>query len=1061
MRKRLIVLFLFLVALAGQAMAQSRAVKGKVTAAEDGSPIIGATVIVKGTNIGTVTNVEGVYTINVPEGNDVLVVKFVGMKDQDVKINGATVDVTLHQDVRTLNETVVTANAIKREKRSLGYSAPTVKSDELTKGQNASALNGLAGKVAGVNITSTANAPGSSSRIVLRGGSSITGNNQALIVVDGVPIDNSSVTGGSVLSNTDFGNRGNDINPDDIESMTILKGPAAAALYGSRASNGAVVITTKSGKKAKGNRKADMVFSSAVTFSNIAKLPEFQNEYGQGAGGEFDARENGSWGTKFDGQMKEWGQEINGKRLSKPYSALPNNIKNFFELGKSANNNLAISGAGDKTTYYLSLGALNSDGVLPGDYDTYNKYSVRFNGTAELSNKFSSSINVAYTKIKSDMISGGQGTGSVYNSIIQQPRDIPIDKMGDLNNPYYGYDLTKGTYGYYGSYTVSPYFLLQNYKNLNWVDRVTGNVGLTYKANDWLDVTNRLGADVYSDRRNFIAPKFSVVPVDKTTGNYKASNIRSDVGSFQEVNYNISEITNDLMVTARKKMGDFNTSVMVGHNIRQRVANTLSATTSSTGLVLPGYYNLDNSNGPITAVNSNSKRRLVGLYGALNVGYKDILFLDVTARNDWSSTLPKNNNSFFYPSVSASWIYSDLFKEAGLSHIINYGKLRASYAKVGNDADTYLIRDVYSKTSLSGGFGSTLFPFNNIPGFTVGDRVGNPNLKPETTSAYEIGTEMGLFENRIIVDFSYYKNKSKDMIISMPAASSTGYTSMVVNAGEIQNTGVELSLRGTPIKTSYGLNVELYGTFTKNNSKVTQLSVDQIVLGGYSGMSIVAARGMAYGTFYAIDVQRDPQGRVVVSPTTGMPLPTTSAVYLGSYNPDYQASLGTNINYKGWNFSMLFDTKQGGKFWSRTKSIGDFVGTAPETVVGGRDPHIYPNSVIRQADGSYKENTSVNFDPESYYGSNIQAGQHVVDASYVRLREASLSYRLPKNLLNRTPFGDITVGLFGNNLFLWTAKENVYADPEVNSGGASNAQGFDYTAQPSLRNFGFNVKVSF
>ncbi len=445
MRKSLIFL-LSTVLVVGQVVAQNRPITGKITSADDGSPVIGATVIVKGTTTGTVTNMNGEYTIQVPENATALIVKFVGMKDQEVKLGtGAKHNVVLYPDVTKLTETVVTANAIRREKASLGYAAPTVKNDELTRGQSTSPLNGLAGKIAGVNISTSANAPGSSSRIVLRGGSSITGNNQALMVVDGIPIDNSSINGGdNSLSSTDFGNRGNDLNPEDIESVTVLKGPAAAALYGSRASNGALIITTKKGKK-NGAKKNEVTLSSALTFSNIAKLPDFQNKYGQGYlnatgdGFDIDPRENFSWGRPFTGAEEEWGQSINGVRLKKPYSAQPDAIKKFFDLGKAVNTNLSLSGAGDKTTYYLSLNSLNSDGVMPGNYDKYNKYGVRFNGSAELSNKITTSVSFNYSKISSAIVQGGQGGGSVYNNVLQTPRGIPIDKMGDLNNPYYSF----------------------------------------------------------------------------------------------------------------------------------------------------------------------------------------------------------------------------------------------------------------------------------------------------------------------------------------------------------------------------------------------------------------------------------------------------------------------------------------------------------------------------------------------------------------------------------------------------------------------------------------------
>ncbi|MVT06865.1 SusC/RagA family TonB-linked outer membrane protein [Chitinophaga tropicalis] len=1070
MRKSLFFLLSALL-LVGQVVAQNRTITGKVTSGDDGQPVIGATVIVKGTSVGTVTNTDGVYTIQVPEGAGVLVVKFVGMKDQELKATGTKANVVLYPDVTKLTETVVTANAIRRDKSSLGYAAPTLKNDELTKGQSTSPLNALAGKVAGVNISTSANAPGSSSRIVLRGGSSIAGNNQALMVIDGVPIDNSSIIGGGDSRSTvDFGNRGNDINPEDIESVTVLKGPAAAALYGSRASNGALIITTKSGKKAGANKKNEVTFNTGVTFSNIAKLPEFQNRYGQGYDmAVIDPRENWSWGPEFDGVEREWGQSINGVRQKKAYSAAKNNVKDFFELGKAINSNLSLSGAGEKTTYYLSLNSLNSDGVMPGDYDKYNKYGIRFNGTAQLNNKISTSVSFNYNKINSQMIQGGQGDASVFDNVLQTPRDIPVDKMGDLSNPYNSFGNTfdengNPTYGYYGAYTKSPYYILKNYKNLNDVDRITGNFTLNYKPLAWLDVVERVGADVYSDRRTYKYPKFDLLPADDIKRYYKpGSQNQTSLGMYSKDQYNLSEVTHDLMVTAKKTFGDFNTSLMVGHNIRQRIFNTTEMQTNPAGLVVPGLYNADNSNGPLVTFDEVTKRRLIGLYGELNVSYKNMIYLGATARNDWSSTLPVQNRSFFYPSVNGAFVFTELTKDTKLAEILNYGKVRASWAQVGNDADPYLLRTYYQKAMIDRlGFGNTTFPLDGVNGFTLGDLIGNPNLKPEITTAFEVGTELNFLDNRLSVDFSYYSNRSKDQILKVPLPPSSGFTQKTLNTGVVENKGVELSLRGTPLRTASGFTLELFGTYTKNTNKVLDITgADQVVIGGLSGMSIVAAKGKPYGTFYAQDIQRDDQGRVIVSSNTGMPLLTSGAVYLGSYNPKYQASWGANASYKNFSFSILFDTKQGNKFFSRTKDILDFTGAAYETAVGGRENTVWENSVVDDGTGKLVPNTSVTYDKQNWFPSVIPSGQHIVDASYIRLREASLSYRLPQHLLNRTPFGGLSVGVFGNNLALWTAKENRYADPEVNSGGAGNEQGFDFTAQPSLRNFGFNVRVTF
>jgi TonB-linked SusC/RagA family outer membrane protein len=1078
MKKLLQSLFL-LMFIAMSAMAQQRTITGTVKGKEDGVPIPGVSIRLVGAQGGTQTDAEGKYTISIPAGVTGLSVTSIGYVTQSFTLPaGNVLNVSLASEAAQLGEVIVTANAIRREKRTLGYSAPSIKNEELTEGGNRSVLNSLAGRVSGVNVTSTSNTPGSSSRVVLRGGSSISGNNQALIVVDGIPIDNSSVLGGSSsLAGVDFGNRGNDIDPDDIESVTVLKGPAAAALYGSRASNGALIYTTKSGKK--GANKTEITFNSTNTFSSILKLPEFQNEYGQGYYDEVngknatyinDPQENWSWGAPFTGEMQEWGQMIDGVRQQKPYSAQKDNIKNFFETGFVTDNNLSFSGGSEKSSFYLGLNALNSDGNYPGDNDFYNKYAVRFNGSTEFSNKFTAGVSVNYSKINANQVGTGQGGNSVYNNVLQTPRDIPLDKLGDLNNKYNAYGFTDANgirrddlYGYYGAYTMNPYWILDNYDNFNDVNRITGNFNIAYKPVSWLNIVERLGIDSYNDRRRFLSPKYSFTAADEA-GNY-ASTPNADNGSYQIDQFNVNEVVHDLMVTASHQFNeDFSGSLMLGNNIRHRATTSnRTATNSSGGLVVPDWYNLSNSNGPVNVILDNiSQRRLVGLYADLNLSYKNMVFLEATARNDWSSTLPVANNSFFYPSVSGSFVFTEMLKDNAITNILNYGKIRSSFAQVGNDTDPYQLLSTYSRGTINGNFGSTVFPFGNVAALMAGSTIGNSTLKPEKTSSFEIGTELGFFNNRFSVDFSYYKNNSKNQILSIPIPGSTGYGFSVVNAGEIQNNGVELSLRGTPIKTSAGFSVELYGTYTKNNSKVVSLmpGVEQVSLGGFSGMSIVAAVGRPYGEFYGVDNARDAEGRTIINEGTGMPVPTSGAQYLGSYNPDFQASLGSNIKYKNWNLNVLFDTKQGGVFYSNTKDILAFTGASAETG-GDRIGVIFPNSVYLDADGNSVENTSITYNKQDYFGGDLNPGVNIVDASYVKLRTLSLSYQFPKAKLAKTPFGQASITLFGNNLFLWTPSENKYADPEVNSGGSGNEQGFDFTAQPSVRNYGINLKVSF
>jgi len=1063
--------------LIGSAHAQERRVSGSVTDGSTGDPLAGVSVAVVGSATVTQTDVSGTYTITVPDGADELEFRYIGYVTQRIPLgDGNTIDVVLQSDPTALTEVVVTANVISRERRTLGYSAPTISNAELTQGQNASAINSLAGKIAGVNITSTANTPGSSSRIVFRGGTSISGNNQALIVVDGVPIDNSSIIGGqNALSSLDFGNRGNDVNPDDIESVTALKGPAAAALYGSRAANGALIITTKKGRR--NAEKMEVTFNSSNTLSSILKLPDFQNEYGQGYLAGFDSdgdpvyendpKENWSWGAPFTGEVQPWGQEINGVRLEKPYVAQPDNAKNFFDTGIASNNNLSFSGGGEKSTFFLGLSSLNSDGIYPTSVDNYNRYGARFNGTMEFNNKFNAGISLNYTRINSSTVGGGQNDASVYDKVLQIARDIPIDQMSDLSNPYYGFGFVdangvpqENLYGYTGAYAISPYYVLENFENLNEVNRITGNIHVGYKPLEWLDIEERIGVDTYSDRRREMTPKYEFYPADNTSGNYDPNdNAYINNGGYKISQYNVSEIVHDLMATARHQFSpDFYGSLMIGNNIRQRhVTTNITATNTSGGLVVPGWYNLANSNGPINIMQDNwSRRRLVGIYGQLSLGYKDFLFVDATARNDWSSTLPKQNNSFFYPSVSGSFVFSELLPS---NATLPFGKLRASWARVGNDTDPYQLLTTFSRSQINSAFGSTTFPFGNVAALMSGSTIGNPDLKPEITSSLELGTELGFFTGtRLSVDFTWYRNSSTNQILTIPIPNSTGYGFKVINAGTVENKGVELAVRGTPIKTD-DLVWELFGTFTRNNNKVSDLGVDQIVIGGFGGMSIVAAEGRPYGEFYSVSEQKDDQGRTIIDPETGMPLITESAVYLGSYNPKYQASWGTNLNYKGLSFNVLFDMKHGGKFWSRTKDIMAFVGSSAETG-GERINAIFPNSVYLDENGNSIVNTEYTYIKQDYFPYR-EAGVSVVDGSYVKLRSAGISYTFNKQQLGRTPFGALTVGLYGNNLFIWTPEENQFADPEINSTGAGNEQGFDFTAQPSVRNYGLNVKVTF
>jgi TonB-linked SusC/RagA family outer membrane protein len=1054
-----------------ETFAQSRMVSGQVLD-ETGTGLPGVAVTVKGTQAGTVTDADGNFQLEVPEGGTTLVFQSIGYTTQEQPV-GDVVNVRMALSAKELQGVVVTALAVQREKREIGYAATTLDNDDLNSGNNVSALSAIQGKTAGLNITSSTGGPGGSTRVVMRGEKSVTGNNNALIVVDGIIMNNGNRLLDALDSReqVDFGNRGNDIPPEDIESVTVLKGPAAAALYGAIGANGAIMITTKKGRqKTTGPSKAEITYQTNYTFHNVLKLPDFQDKYGQGNVNDVvdDRRENFSWGLPFDDKVRPWGQVIDGQQKVKPYSALPDNVRNFFKTGKTWENNLSIGGGSDKSTYYLSLNTMNNTGVIPNNY--YDKYSIRFNGSSDLSNKFYSSINLNYVNLNSRVESQGQAQGSVYDNVLQTPRDIPVTELQQYHtDKFYSMQYRDldgiDKYGYYGAYTLNPYWVADSFDNRNYTDRVLGAVTIGFRPDSNWNIFNRFGGDVTGERSTFKSPKYDVQPFD----DFYAGLSHSLQGGYRENTLNSLSLYNDLIVQYNTDLNErFGLTALLGHNVtmQRSMSNFAEIDPETNGLVIPGFYNLSNANGPINAQNALLESRLVGVYGSATLSYMRQLFLEVTGRNDWTSTLMRGNNSYFYPSANLSWVFTETFRDKKFTQkAVNYGKLRASIASVGNGAGAYVNNDPgYIRSIVETNFGTIQFPLQyssgGVPGYTLENALGQRDLKSERTTSWEIGTELSFLSNRLTVDFTYYSSLSTDQIISVPLPPSTGFTSIPVNLGDIENKGIELAVRGTPVRTSTGFTWELFATYTKNQNEVTRLSegVEQITLGGVSGMAITAAVGKPFGAFYATDLEKDPQGRVVVDEATGLPRLTTTTQYKGSYQPRFIASWGTTLKYKGFSFNVLFDTKQGGVFYSRTKDIMDFVGTAKETE--NREDQVFPNSVYQDANGNYVANTT-KYSPYEYYTSVIPAGQHIVDASYVKLREASLYYNMPAKWFNNTPFGGLTVGVYGNNLFIWTAKENMYVDPEVNSGGASNEQGFDFTARPSLRNYGMSLRLTF
>lgn len=1052
----------------GSMMAQNKTIKGKVISKEDGLTIPGVSILVKGTSIGAVTDINGEYSLEIPEGSSTLIFTSVGMKTVEIPIgNSPTIDLIMETDMLKLDEVVVTANAIEREKRSLGYAVTSIGSDELTKGRDRSVLNSMQGKVPGVQISNGSGSVGSSTRVVIRGGTSFLGNNQPLYVIDGIPMDNASYESGDNLNRqVDAGSRVNDINPEDIESVTVLKGPAAAALYGSRASNGAVMITTKSGKTKKTSGKnAEMAFSSGVTFETPLMLPEFQNTYGQGLFKAPDLRENTSWGAAFTGEVLPYGNEVDGVQKTKPYSANPDNVKDFFDVGHTYTNDLSVSGGGDKSTYYMSLGKLIQNGIMPGT--EYKRTSFKVSGTTQLSNKFYSSASVYYIKSKGDLSIQGQNTAtSAWENIIQTPRDISLVDLKDYNDKYNNLD------NFYSPYTTNPWFALNENSYTNTVDHLLGNVMLGYKANDWLDINYRIGTDFYDDNRE---EKNAIIAYTPNSPNDQQGAATSP-GRYEVTNFTSREINSDLMLTANKKLTEnLNLRILLGHNVREK--RIIGQVATANALVIPGYYNLLNAQGPTTSANFLNLDRQYGIYGQIDFAYKNYLFLGFTGRNDWSSTLPEKNNSFFYPSVNASFVFSDAFNLS--NKYFSFGKLTASYAKVGKAAAPYVFVNTYKQPNITDGFNNSQlnFPVQGIAGYTLGDVVSNPDLEPEFTRAYEFGLDLAFFSERIGITLNYYDNKSDGQIFTAPFATSSGFGGKTINAGVFTNKGIEALVRLTPIDTKSGFRWNLAFTYTKNKSLVEEIypGLDQISLNigqapfsvnpgnSFTGGAIVLQEGQPYGSLLVTAFERDPNGNVVVDPNTGYPIIAADDIIAGTIQPDYIAGVNNNFTFKNISLGFTFDIRQGGLMFSRTKSTMIFAGTDPITTYNDREPFVIPNSVVQNSDGSYSPNTTPIGDALTYWSGFVSPtpNETLIDASYVKLREVSLTYRLPNRFIRNTFISGVSISLTGRNLWIKTHKDNHYVDPEASSFGNGNAQGFEYGTLPSVKSYGANVRLTF
>jgi TonB-linked SusC/RagA family outer membrane protein len=1007
------------------ASAQTLAVRGKVLDSTTQKPIDGASVVLSGTTVGTTTNASGDFTLTADKGKK-LTITAVGYGSGSATVSEEFLVIVLGNASQVLDDVVVTALGRTSQKKSLGYSVQEVRGESLTQARETNLLNSLAGKVAGVNIVGGSNSIGGSSRIVIRGETSLAGNNQPLFVVDGIPISN-NVSASSQRQNIDYGNGAADINPDDIETISVLKGPTAAALYGSRASNGVILITTKKGKKGKG---IGVSVNSTTSFETVLRLPDYQNEYGQGRGGVYVIGDGGrSWGPKLDGRKMavpvntEWTPR-NGETVNwEPY---PNNVAEFYETGQTFTNNIAIAAGNEFGNYRFSYTNLSQKGMVPNTDQKRDNLSL--NAGYKLTDKLTVNTSINYVDINSKnrpVVS--YGNESVVYTWIWEGRQVRTDKMRD-----YWVKGLEGiqpfTYNY--QFNDNPYYTM--YENLNGYKkgRWIGNINLNYQFNDNLSLLVRTGIDQSNERRDSRrTPGSNAFPL----GMYRLDKIL-----FQERN-------TDFLLSYQKDLNrDWDLKVSVGGNRMQQREEDLSSIANQ--LSVPGIYNLGNSSVPLVNQQFDSRYSINSLYGFSQFSYKNALFLDVTARNDWSSTLPSNNNSYFYPSVSFSGVFSDLF-DIKSQNGINFGKLRASWARVGNDTRPYRLKNVYSYST----------PWQNFQAVSEPGSIPNSNLLPEMLDTYELGLNMRFLNNRVGVDFTYYNTVSKNQILNIPINQTSGYTSRFLNAGEIRSRGFEVMLNFTPLKTKdfkWDVNIN----WSTNRAKVIKL-IDG--LNTYSlpsrYVSVQARVGERMGDMYGRGFQRDPNGNIIHS--NGIPLLTSELLKLGNYNPDWMAGIQNEFTYKGITASALFDWKKGGAIYSYMYVRGNEAGQLVESLPG-RDGGWVGVGVVKNANGTFSPNT-VKIDAERYWGSGyFNPEQATFDATFVKLREIKIGYTLPQKFLGKLGIRDVTFTLVGRNLVLWTKVPHI--DPDTSGiAGETILPGIEDMTLPSARSMGFNLSFKF
>ena len=1090
MRKSLLVSLLLVCSLWLPALAQERKVTGVVKSSDDGGAMPGVSVVLKGSTKGTNTDANGAYTISVPDKGGRLVFSFVGSATEEVEIgNRSTIDVKLLADSKQLGEVVVTAIGIQRERKALAYAVTNVKGDMLQQRSEPDPLRALSGKVPGVTITAGGGAPGQATKINIRGNTSFTGNNQPLFVVDGIPFDNSTNAAGSDFNNNSVvSNRAYDIDPNNIEAMTVLKGAAASALYGSRAANGVIVITTKSGSKS-AKKGLEVTYNGSYSTEKISSVPDYQNTYTQGSNQQYNGGFIGNWGTAFPSEVDRINAGLGFNRYSKdidpgaptgevfnpitsPYinytfsrypSVFPelvgktvplqsyDIIGGFFKRGTVIENGVNISSTGEKTTLNAGVSRTKNDGIIPNSGTL--RTSLNFGGTAQLANKLNISGNVNYVNTSQQSPQSGASffsdygsgsTGSIYDRLFYLPRNYNLNAY-PFENPVDGSNV------FYRALDNPLWTAKYNLYNSK-VNRVFGNMAATYDVLPWLTLTARGGINTYHEtRNNKLRPGGTVVPLGRVTRT-ELTNTETDFTFLASGSKDITE--------------RFSVKALVGFNANERVYS--QAVETGNEVIDASVLTVSGTKTQI-ATEYSSKKRLYGIFAEVGLSYNDYAFLTATVRNDHSSTLPAANNSYYYPAITGAFVFTQALNLP--KNILNFGKIRANYATVGKDADPYQVLTAYNiGASYVNG---TPYTLASLP-----STLNNLNLKPEFTTETEIGAELQFFNNRINIDAAYFYRKSTNLIVSRRIPATTGFYNEVTNAGRIDNKGIEVALTIVPIRLPNGFEWNSTFAFTRLRSLVVDAGPsNEILLGGIAAtLGTMHRVGNPYGMIYGTQNARSESGALLINPTTGFPFQQPSSVLLGNPAPNFTLGWTNTVTYRGFTLSALMDYRQGGKIFSVTaaslllrgqlKSSEDREGMRVIPGVLG-DPATY-KAILE--DGKEVKNTIAMTAFQSHFTNGFGAygadETNVYDATVIRLREVTFGYNVPKPFLKKYArvFGALRVSASGRNL--WFKAPNLLKglnfDPEVLANYAdSNVQGFDLGAAPSTRRFGLNLTASF